>query len=57
MNSTCVTTARLTGPVDAVRTSDGAPFDTDTYSRMKHGDADARWATCSPTRSSSSVRT
>ena len=41
MNSTCVTTARLTGPVDAVRTSDGAPFDTDTYSRMKHGDADA----------------
>lgn len=39
--TTCVTTARLTGPVDAVRTTDGELFDTDTYSRMKHGDADA----------------
>lgn len=41
MSSTCVTTARLQGPVDAVRTVDGELFDTHTYSRMKHGDADA----------------
>lgn len=41
MSSTCVTTARLIGPVEAVRTTDGELFDTDTYSRMKHGDADA----------------
>ncbi|MBC9957946.1 phosphoribosyltransferase family protein [Yimella sp. cx-51] len=39
--TTCVTTATLHSPVDAVRTDDGSLFDTDTYSRMKHGDAAA----------------
>ncbi len=37
----CVTTARLTGTPDDIRTTDGRPFDVETYSRMKHGDADA----------------
>ena len=36
-----VTTATLTGPVTAVRRSDGASFDAATYSWMKHGRADA----------------
>lgn len=39
--TTCVTTARLTGSVDDIRTTDGRPFEVDTYSRMKHGDAAA----------------
>lgn len=37
----CVATARLTGSPGDIRTTDGRAFDTDSYSRMKHGDADA----------------
>lgn len=37
----CVTTARLTGTPDDIRTIQGQSFDVETYSKMKHGDADA----------------
>ncbi|NHN56251.1 hypothetical protein G9U51_10740 [Calidifontibacter sp. DB0510] len=36
-----VTTARLTGAVDAVRDAEGGPFEVATYSWMKHGDVRA----------------